>query len=177
MKPVLWVLAALASLAVLVGLAFQGPDRAQSLVEHRAEGRMKHLAINSVNSVRVSSSAGTRHFKRGADGRWLLIGTGADASVPAAAKSAIEAGLRLLHNTLPERNFEAEAPEFGLSAPVLELALQTVDGQTFEAAFGRTNPMGIAHYVRIRSGGQTTVHLMPTYIAEAWVPTLEGTAK
>ncbi|MDD2919127.1 hypothetical protein [Rhodoferax sp.] len=177
MKRIVWVLAALVSLAVLAVLAFQGPDRRQSLVEHQAEGKMKHLATDSVTSVRASSSAGTHYFKRAADGQWLLSRPAADAGVSAATGAAIEAGLRLLHNTLPERNFETEIPEFGLSAPVLELALQTVDGQSFEATFGATNPMGIAQYVRIRCGGQTTVHLMPTYVAQAWAPTLGGVAK
>jgi hypothetical protein len=177
MKRIVWVVAALVSFAVLAVLAFSGPDRGQSLVEHQAEGKMKHLATDSVNSVRVSSAAGTRHFKRGPDGRWLLSGPAAENGGPVGASAAIEAGLRLLHNTLPERNFEIEAPEFGLSAPVLELAVQTVDGQSFEAAFGGINPMGIAQYVRIRSGGQTTVHLMPSYVAQTWAPTLEGTAK
>lgn len=169
-----WPTAALAALALLGALALHSPDRQQSLVEYQASGTMRHIATERVSSVRLTAGPVSRGFQRGTDGRWQADSDAADATNATATKAAIEAGLRLLHNTPPERGFEAESPEFGLASPALRVELRTTDGGIFEAAFGATNPIGLAHYVRIRSEGQTALHLMPSYMAEAWAPLLQG---
>lgn len=166
-----WAAAALAALALLGVLALRSPDRQQSLVAYQAAGAMRHIATETVHNVRLTAGQVSRSFQRGADGSWQADGGAATAT---AAAAAIEAGLRLLHNTPPERGFEAESPEFGLTPPALRVELQTADGQTFEADFGAVNPIGMAHYVRIRSAGRTAVQLMPSYMAQAWAPVLQG---
>lgn len=168
-----WAAAGLAALTLLGVLALRSPDRQRSLVEYQASGTMRHINTGHVRNVRLSAGPDKRSFQRGADGRWLADG----GAVDAASAASIEAGLRLLHNTPPERSFEAESPEFGLTPPALQVQLQTADGQSFEADFGAINPIGMAHYVRVRSAGQTAVHLMPSYMAQAWAPALSGAAK
>ncbi|MBI5861411.1 MAG: hypothetical protein Q7S85_00385 [Rugosibacter sp.] len=172
-----WAAAALAALTLLGVLALRSPDRQQSLVDYQAAGTMRHIATERVRGIRLSAGPVSRSFQRSVDGRWQVEDGAADAATATAASASIEAGLRLLHNTPPERDFEAESPEFGLTPPALRVELRTADGQRFEAAFGAANPMGLAHYVRIRSGGRTAVHLMPSYLAEAWAPALPGAAR
>lgn len=192
-----WAAATLAALALLLVLALRSPDRQQSLVAFEAAGTMRHIAPEQVQAVRLSTGPRSRDFERGADGRWRGAGEadGADAAsgshgvaastataaaqsatthaaTQAAIHAAIEAGLRLLHNTPPERSFETESPDFGLAAPALKVELRTADGQAFEADFGAVNPIGMAHYARIRSAGQTALHLVPSYLAQAWTPAL-----
>jgi len=172
-----WAIVALAALTVLGVLALFSPDRQQSLVDYQAAGTMRHIATDQVRSLRLSTRSVSRNFQRSVDGRWQLEGGAGDTAIASVASVAIEDGLRLLHNTPPERDFETEAPEFGLTRPALRVELQTADDQSFEATFGAANPIGLAHYVRIRSGGRTTVHLMPSYLAEAWAPALPGMAR
>lgn len=164
----IWAAAALAALAVLLVLALRSPDRQQSLVAFQAAGTMRHIAAEQVRSVQLAAAGHSRRFERGADGHWLADGQPADAR----SAAALQAGLRLLHNTPPERDFDTESPEFGLSPPALLVTVLADGGQTFELAFGAANPMGLAQYVRIRSAGQTRLHLMPGYLAEAWAPAL-----
>lgn len=172
-----WAAAALAALTLLGVLALRSPDRQQSLAEYQAAGTMQHIDIERVRSVRLTAGPVSRNFQRGGDGRWRGDGGAADAVGATATAAAVEVGLRLLHNTPPERSFEAESPEFGLTPPALQVQVEIADGQTFEAAFGAANPMGLAHYVRIRGGGRTAIHLMPSYMAEAWTPALQGAAQ
>jgi hypothetical protein len=97
---------------------------------------------------------------------WQLVG--ANAPLDAATGNALETGLRLLHNTPPERGFDTESPEFGLTPPALRLSLATRGGTAFEAEFGAANPIGLARYVRIRERGQSALQLMPGYVADPW---------
>lgn len=158
--------AALAALLLLV-LALRSPDRQQSLLEYQAAGTLRHVPTEQVLSVELMAGAHTQRFQRGDDGGWQAEGGGA---APAAVSAAMEAGLRLLHNTPPERDFEVESTEFGLSPPWLKVDLRTADGRAFEAEFGRANPIGMAHYARVTSEGQVAIVLMPSYVAQAWTP-------
>jgi hypothetical protein len=170
---VAWAVAAVAALALLSLLALRSPDRQQSLVAYQAAGAMRHIATEQVRSVRLTAGPISRSFRRDVDGRWQADG---GAAIAEATAAAIEAGLRLLHNTSSERGFDAESPEFGLKPAALKVELLTAEGQAFEADFGAVNPIGMAHYVRIRSEGQTTLQLMPSYLAQAWTPALQGVA-
>ncbi len=169
-----WAAAALTALALLGTLALRSPDRQQSLVAYQASGTMRHLATERVRSVRLTVGRVSHGFQRGPDGHWQADDGAAPAPTTAAA---IEAGLRLLHNTPPERDFDAESPEFGLTPPSLKVEVQGIDGQAFEADVGAVNPIGMAHYVRIVSDGRTSIHLMPSYLAQAWAPALQGVAQ
>ena len=152
-----WAVAALAAVALLLMLALRSPDRQKGLTEYEAAGTMRHIATVDVTAVQLVAGTRELRFER-RNGAW-------SDDAP-----AIEAALRLLHNTPPERNFEVAAPEFGLDPPTLTVRVQTADGRAFEADFGAANPIGLARYVRVRSGGTTTLHLMPGYVAEAWEP-------
>lgn len=159
----LGISAALA-VALLALLAWYSPDRQRSLAEHVAAGTMRDLSAADVARVRVVAGERAVSFQRGGEGWQSADG----AAVDAATATAIEAGLRLLHNAPPERGFDTESPEFGLTPPALRVSLVTRDGATFEAEFGHTNPIGLARYVRIREHGRGALHLLPGYVAEPW---------
>ena len=177
MKRAVWAFSAVSALAVLGLLALQAPDRPLTLVEHQAEGMMRHLATSQITSVRANTNTGSRTFRRGSDGRWSVRESDKDVALPEDANAAIEAGLRLLHNTRPERSFESDSPEFGLATPTLSILATSADGQTVEATFGASNPIGLSTYVRVNSKELLGVHLMPSYVANAWSPALSWSRK
>lgn len=160
-----WVLVAAAAALLLLLLALYSPDRQKGLTEYQAAGPMRHIATADIVALRIV--AGERHwrFERRAAG-WHIVEGGAPAD--AATTAALETGLRLLHNTPPERGFDAESPDFALAHPALRVSLTSSGGGTFEAEFGGANPMGLARYVRIREPGQSALYLMPGYVAEPW---------
>jgi hypothetical protein len=160
-----WSLLAAGAVALLLGLALYSPDRQKGLVEHVVNGPMRQIAPADIVALRVVSGAQQQRFERAASG-WRVADAGAPAD--AATVNAIEAGLRLLHNSPPERSFDAATPEFGLDPAALQVRVQTADGQVFEAEFGAANPIGLARYSRVRSAGATSLHLMSGYVAEAW---------
>jgi len=160
-----WHFAAGAAVLLLLALALYSPDRQKGLAEFQAAGPMRHIQTAEIVTLRIA--AGERHWglERRADG-WQRVQGGA--LLDTGAGSAIEAGLRLLHNTPPERSFVAESPDFGLTPPVLSVRLATSGGASFEVEFGHMNPMGLARYVRIRDRAESALHLMPSYVAEPW---------
>ena len=160
-----WAVAAVAAVLVLLALALRSPDRQKGLVAYEAAGTMRHIATDDVAMLQLAIGPRQQRFERRA-GAWRRAETGAP--VDAATASAIEAGLRLLHNTPPERSFESATPAFGLDPPALQVHVQAADGRAFEAGFGAANPMGLARYARIRSGDSDTLQLLPAYVAEAW---------
>ena len=161
----LWSLLAAVAVLLLLALAFYSPDRQKGLVEHVANGPMRHIAPADIVTLRLVSGARQQRFERVASG-WRMADGGALAD--AGTVNVIEAGLRLLHNSPPERSFDAATPEFGLDPAALQVRVQTADGQVFEAEFGTANPIGLARYTRVRSAGVSSLHLMPGYVAEAW---------
>ncbi|MDO8264009.1 MAG: hypothetical protein Q7T21_12420 [Gallionella sp.] len=169
----LWMLMSALAVTILLFLALHGPDRGPSLIDHTADGLMKHLAISAVSAVSVTSNGSSRSFTRDADDKWLLT-SGAVVTNNSNASTAIEAGLRLFQNSVPQRSFEVELPEFGMFESTLKVLVRSVDGQTFEATFGTANPMGMARYARISSAGRATVHLMPSYVFDAWMQVVLG---
>ena len=159
-----WAAAALAAIALLLVLALRSPDRQKGLTQYEAAGTMRHIATTDVTAVQLIAGTRARRLER-RNGVW-----------PADAVE-IEAALRLLHNTPPERSFDAATPEFGLDPPAFTVRLTTADGRAFEADFGAANPMGLARYVRVRDAGATALYLMPGYLAEAWEPLMQGAAR
>lgn len=160
-----WVLVAAAAALLLLMLALHSPDRQKGLAEYQAAGPMRHIATADIVALRIVAGEQQWRFERRAAGWQIVEGR---ALPNAATTSAIETGLRLLHNTPPERGFDTESPDFELTPPALRVSLATTGGATFEAEFGGTNPMGLARYVRIREHGQSALHLMPGYVAESW---------
>ena len=158
-----WAIVAGAALLLLLVLALRSPDRQKGLVEYQSAGTMRHIATADVAVLQVRSGTLEQRFERGA-GTWQRAG----ADVPADTAATIEAGLRFLHNTPPERSFDSVTPAFGLDPAALQVRLKASDGREFEAEFGATNPMGLARYGRIRSAGVVSLELMPGYVAEPW---------
>ena len=161
----LWGLLAAAAVLLLLGLALYSPDRQKGLVEHVASGPMSAIAVADIVALHVVSGPRQQRFERTAGG-WRVAESGAAAD--AATVNAIEAGLRLLHNSPPERSFDTTTPEFGLDPAALQVRLQAANGQVFDAEFGAANPIGLARYTRIRSAGINSLQLMSAYVAEAW---------
>jgi hypothetical protein len=162
-----WILAAAAAVLLLLVLALHSPDRQKTLAEYQAAGPMRHIATADIVALRIVAGGRQWRFERGAAG-WRAVDGGVLSD--AATTRALETGLRLLHNTPPERGFDTASAAFGLDPPALRVSLVTAAGAdaVFEAEFGGANPMGLARYVRIREGGQSALHLMPAYVAEPW---------
>ncbi len=160
-----WVLAAAAAVSLLVALALYSPDRQKGLAEYQAAGPMRHIPTADIVTLRIVAGERQWDFER-RDTGWQI--TGGSAPVDTATAGALDLGLRLLHNTAPERGFDIDSPDFGLTPPALRVGLTTMGGATFEVDFGGLNPMGMARYVRVRERGQSALHLMPSYLAEPW---------
>jgi hypothetical protein len=160
-----WTLAAAAAALLLLLLALYSPDRQKGLAEYQAAGPMRHIPTADIAALQFAAEGRQWRLERDADG-WRIAAGGAQ--LDAATGDAIEAGLRLMHNTSPERGFEVESPDFGLHPPALRIVLATRSGAGFEVEFGAANPIGLARYVRTREGGLSALHLMPGYVAEPW---------
>jgi hypothetical protein len=160
-----WNLAAAVAALLLLALALYSPDRQKGLAEYQAAGPMRHIPTANIAAMQIAAGGRQWRLERDADG-WRIAAGGA--RLDAATGGAIEAGLRLMHNTSPERGFEVESPDFGLHPPALRIVMATRSGAGFEVEFGAANPMGLARYVRTREGGPSTLHLMPGYVAEPW---------
>lgn len=160
-----WTIAAVAALLVLLALAWRSPDRPKTLSDHEAAGAMRHITTSDIVTLQLATPQRTLGLERSGAG-WQRAGAGDP--VDAATGEAIETGLRLLHNASPERGFDSAAPAFGLAPPALTVHASTADGRVFEIAFGATNPLGLARYVRTRSDGIDALLLMPGYVAEGW---------
>lgn len=165
MKRHTWTITAVAALLVLLALAWRSPDRQKGLTDYEAAGTMRHIVTADIVALQVTSGPRRLRFER-RNGAWLRAD--GNATTDAGASATIEASLRLLHNTPPERSFDSATPAFGLDSTALQVRAQTADSRVFEIAFGATNPMGLARYVRTRSDGVETLLLMPTYVAEGW---------
>jgi len=157
-----WALVAAAAALLLTLLALYSPDRQKGLAEYQAAGPMRHIQTSDIVALRIVAGARQWRFERRASAWQIVEGT-----APPDFATALETGLRLLHNTSPERGFDSEAPDFGLTPPALRVSLATAGG-AFDVEFGSANPMGLARYVRIREHGLSALYLMPGYVAEPW---------
>lgn len=164
-RPAGWLLALLAAGLALALLALLGEDRRQSLGRHEAAGLLREVAAEQVRELRLA--LGERRWRLVRDGRrW-------SGEPPlAASDTSIETALRLLRNAAPEREFEAEAAEFGFGPRALHLVVQTRDAGAYEIEFGAANPIGLARYTRVRHGAEQRSVLLPAYVAEAWMQVL-----
>jgi hypothetical protein len=165
LRRALWpALAALAAGSLLL-LALYGERPGAGLDRFEASGPMAHLDPAGIAEVEVSAGALRWRFMRQGDG-WRVLE--ASSTPPADVAVRIETGLRLLHNSAPERilvgdELAAQA-SFGLAPPAL-LVVATGSSR-FSIAFGGANPLGLARYARLE--GRDGVALMPGYVAETW---------
>ena len=165
LKRALWPAAAAFAAAVLLALALYGERPGSNLEKFQAAGLMVHIAPASVNGVEITSGARRWRFARDGAG-WRVVEAGLPPPPDFAAR--IESGLTLLHNAAPERILSGDElvaqASFGLDPPVLTVA--ATGAARFAAAFGTSNPLGLARYARIE--GQGSVALVPGYVVEVW---------
>jgi hypothetical protein len=164
-----WLLAVVVSGAAMALLAMLGAERQKMLQQHQASGTMRELTAEQIVVLRVAAGERQWRLVRSAPG-WACEPTVAAAGADLDAR--VDAALRLLRNAAPEREFESDSPEFGLSPPALLVRVYTAADATmpaaFEIAFGGANPIGMARYARVTYGGQRQTLLLPAYVAEAW---------
>jgi hypothetical protein len=161
----LWIASAAVAAAALSVLALQGERPATHVSVFAAAGVMRHIPPEEVEHVEVAAGSRSWQFTRKPAGWESSAATQASSAKTGAS---IEQGLRLLHNSAPERTLtgaEASDPAaFGLVSPALTV---TVKGrERFSIAFGGTNPLGLARYARVQ--GRSDVILLPRYVADAW---------
>ena len=165
LKRALWPAAAALAAGVLLALALHGERPGARLEQFEATGLMLHIAPASVTAVEVSAGERRWRFVRDGGG-WSVV----EAALPPPSDIAvrIENGLKLLHNSAPERILSgdelAAQASFGLDPPALSVV--ATGTSRFAIAFGASNPLGLARYARV--AGRDDVALVPGYVAETW---------
>lgn len=144
-------------------LAFQGERPEPGLARFTPVGLLANWPVQQVVSVEVSAGTSHRSFRRDSGGSWRPEA----ADVPDLAER-IELGLKLLHNSAPQRTDLAseQLGEFGLENPRLVVTARITGGNSVTIEFGGSNPLGLERYARIV--GQAAVLLMPAFVADAW---------
>jgi hypothetical protein len=164
-----WPVAAGAAAALIAALALHGERPQSGLARFVPAGVLADWPIARIGEITVDDGTGSRVFRRDAAGIWREAG--GDAS-SADLSQAIESGLRLLHNSAPQRVLEvgalADLPltEFGLAPPRLTVTVRREWGDSVAIEFGATNPLGLARYARV--AGRPEVVLLSSFVAEAW---------
>jgi len=165
----LWVAAALVASSSLIMLALTGRRPEPGLARFEAAGVMLAIPVGAVTVVDVRAAEGHWRFER-TDGGWRV----ASGSAPPSSGfgTSIDAGLRFLHVSAPQRRLAAAELEttfladFGLDPPRYVIAVQASDARTLSVAFGVANPQGLAQYAQV--GSESDVILLPRYVGEAW---------
>jgi len=163
-----WPVAATIAVAFIGILAFRGERPEPGLVRFRAAGLLVDWAIEDVMMVAVSGGGTYQTFHRVPGGGWRADDGGTAPSLT----ERIETGLKLLHNSPPERRLttaefdDRSLAEFGLDPPRLAVTAQKAQGGSVTIYFGAVNPIGLARYTRI--DGKPEIVLLPSFVAEAW---------
>jgi len=163
-----WWLAAVLAAGLLGFLAFHGKRPEAGLARFEPAGLLVGWSLENLETIELSAGTEHRFFRRvGSDG-WR----GDGGSLPASAQERVATGLKLLHNSAPERVFgageldERMLGEFGLAPPRLAVTVTSSSGRSITIHFGGANPLGLARYSRIE--GRPEVVLLPGFVAEAW---------
>ena len=161
-----WTIAATLAAGFIGFLAFQGERPEPGLARFRPAGLLAGWPVEQVSFVEVDDGTQHRSFHRDPEGGWRL--DAADAAVTADLDERIEQGLKLLHNSGPQRTDLAseQQAEFGLVPPRLTVTARTTAGSSITIEFGGLNQLGLERYARI--AGQSEILLMPSFVAEAW---------
>lgn len=170
-RPWGWPLAAVLSAGFIGLLAFHGERPAPGLARFAPAGLLADWPIEQVTSVEVSAGPKHRLFRRNPGDGWRL--EVADAATAANLARRIDVGLKLLHNSAPQRTDLAseQLSEFGLAPPRLTVTARMTGGASITIEFGRTNPLGLERYARVVGRGE--ILLMPAFVADAWEPVAE----
>ena len=161
-----WPIAAALAAGFIGLLAFEGERPEPGLARFAPAGLLADWPVQQVASVEVSAGTYHRSFRRDPGGFWRP--EAADAASAADLAERIEMGLKLLHNSAPQRTDLAseQLGEFGLEQPRLVVTARMTGGASVTIEFGGTNPLGLERYARIV--GRAGVLLMPAFVADAW---------
>jgi hypothetical protein len=141
------------------------------LVRFEPAGLLVDWPIEEITALELSAGTQHRSFHLGPGG-WR------GETVPADLEPRIATGLKLLHNSAPERILAASEigehglVEFGLEPPRLTLSAATAAGRRITIRFGGANPLGLARYTQI--DGRPELILLPAFVAEAWERVMEA---
>jgi hypothetical protein len=163
-----WTAAAVLAGGFIALLAFHGDRPEPGLVRFQAVGLLANWPIEQVTFIELRAGARQQLFHRDPHGDWVPEADGARMLSDLPAR--IETGLKLLHNSAPQRTDLADEQlvEFGLVPPRLSVSVRQAGGQELTVDFGGVNPLGLERYARIR--GRPEILLMPSFVAEAWEP-------
>ena len=161
-----WLLAAALAAGFLGILAFEGERPEPGLARFAPAGLLAKWPVHQVMSVDVSAGTDHRSFHRNPTGGWRLAAAGAATTADLA--QSIETGLKLLHNSAPERTdlTGEQLGEFGLEPAQLTVTAHAADGDSIAVEFGGRNPLGLERYARVV--GRAEILLMPGFVADAW---------
>ena len=161
-----WPVATALAVGFIGLLAFEGERPEPGLARFAPAGLLADWPVQQVASVEVSAGTYHRSFRRNPGGFWRP--EPADAASPADLAELIEVGLKLLHNSAPQRTDLAneQLDEFGLEKPRLVVTARMTGGDSVTIEFGGTNPLGLERYARIV--GRAGILLMPAFVADAW---------
>jgi hypothetical protein len=161
-----WLAAAALAAGFIGLLAFRDERPEPGLARFRPAGLLADWPVQQVTSVDVGAGTDHRSFYRDPGGGWRLEAAGAATTADLAER--IETGLKLLHNSAPERTdlTSGQLGEFGLAPPRLTVTARAASGDSIAVEFGGSNPLGLERYARVV--GRTEVLLMPAFVADAW---------
>lgn len=163
-----WIAAAALAGGALLAIASHGEPSGTGLARFEPAGVMLRLPPERVTAVEVAGARQWR-FVRTAAGGWQA----APGSPPGAPDlgSQLEAGLRFLHVSAPQRVLDrdevrdADLAAMGLVPPRLTVTVFAGDSPPFRIALGGPNPQGFAQYARV--SGDDTVLLLNRYTGAA----------
>jgi len=163
-----WTAAAALAAGFIVLLALHGERPEPGLARFHPAGLLADWPIEQVTSVELRAGARRQLFHRDPGGGWVAAAE--SSPMPADLSAAIETGLKLLHNSAPQRAdlTDEQLAEFGLDPPRLSVGVRQASGEAMTVEFGGLNPLGLERYARIR--GRPEILLMPSFVAEPWEP-------
>jgi hypothetical protein len=161
-----WPVAAALAAGFIGLLAFQGERPEPGLARFAPAGLLADWPLHQVISVDVDAGTNHRSFRRDSGGFWRP--KDADAATAADLVERIETGLKLLHNSAPQRTdlSSEQLAEFGLEPPRIIVTARKTGGDSITIEFGGVNPLGLERYARIV--GRPEILLLPAFVADAW---------
>lgn len=163
-----WWLAAVVAAGLLGLLAFHGERSGTGLGRFEPAGLLVGWPLEDIEAIEISAGTQHRSFRRTGSAGWREK----ERAPTANAQEQIATGLKLLHNSAPERMFgageldEQKLVEFGLVPPRLTVTATISTGRSVTVHFGAANPLSLARYARIE--GRPEVVLLPSFVAEVW---------
>ena len=163
-----WAGAVLVAGGLILALALHGRRPNPEMAIFEPAGVMLGIAPERVHAVEVRAGSRRLRFARAAGGAWTVAGPGA----PGDWRSRLETGLRLLHDSTPQRVLsgpevgDTPVAEFGLASPRCAVTVLADGANVFSIEFGSLNAQGLAQYARI--AGRDGLVLLSRFVGEPW---------